>query len=235
MPMAHATLVDNRLLQGLPRVDRRRLLDEAELVDLVFDARLCEAGAAYKAVYFPVSGLISLVNSVVGHPPLETGLIGREGMLGATLVLGVQGAPRSAVVQGAGRAWRIAAPALRRIMRESPALRRVLNHYVFVSLSQLAQSAACARFHEVEPRLARWMLLSHDRAEGDRIFLTHQHLAGVLGVRRSAITIAAGVLQQRGVIRYSRGTIEVIDRAGLEAAACGCYAAQEREYAERFG
>ena len=234
MPMASATRVDNRLLERLPRADRRRLLDQAESVELVFDDRLCEAGDAYTAVYFPVSGLISLVNKVFKHPSLETGLIGREGMLGATLVLGVSQAPRSAVVQGEGRAWRIAAPALRRVLQDSAALRRMLSNYVFVSLSQLAQAAVCARFHEVEPRLARWMLLSHDRAEGDRLFLTHQHLAGVLGVQRSAITIAAGTLQQRGLIRYSRGEIQVIDRRGLEATSCECYAAQVREYTERF-
>lgn len=234
MPMASATRLDNGLLERLPRADRRRLLDEADSVDLIFDTRLCEAGDAYTAVYFPVSGLISLVNQVFDHPPLETGLIGREGMLGATLVLGVLHAPRSAVVQGEGQAWRVGVPAMRHVMRESAALRRLLCNYVFVSFSQLAQAAVCARFHEVGPRLARWMLLSHDRAEGDRMFLTHQHLAGVLGVQRSAITIAAGVLQLRGLIRYSRGEIRVIDRSGLEAASCECYAAQVREYSERF-
>lgn len=235
MPMASATPIDNRLLERLPRIDRRRLLDQADSVELVFDEHLCEAGRAYTAVYFPVSGLISLVNEVLDHPPLETGLIGREGMLGATLVLGVLQAPQRAVVQGEGRAWRISAAALRRTLHESAALRRMLNQYVFVGISQLAQEAICARFHEVEPRLARWMLLSHDRAEGDRVFLTHQYLASVLGVQRSAITIAAGALQLRGLIRYSRGEIQVLDRAGLEAAACECYVAQLREYAERFG
>lgn len=217
--------VVNRLIEGLPRKERNRILQHCEPVNLVFGVILCEPGQPFRHVYFPLSGFVSLVASVAGHQPLELGLIGNEGMLGVTLALGVNAAPMRAVVQSAGTALRMSAAQLRRELRDSPALLRTLNRYLYVTLAQLAQSAACTHFHEIEPRLARCLLMSHDRAHADHFHLTHKFLADMLGVRRSGVTIAAGALQQRKLIRYTRGEISILDRKGLEAASCECYEA----------
>ena len=226
--------VVNRLIEGLPRKERDRLLQRCEPVDLVFGAILCEPGQPFRHVYFPLSGFISLVATLGGHQPLELALIGNEGMLGVTLALGVNAAPMRAVVQGAGTALRMSAAQLRRELRGSPALRRMLNHYLYAMLAQLAQSAACTHFHEIEPRLARCLLMSHDRAHADHFHLTHKLLADMLGVRRSGVTIAAGALQQRKLIRYTRGEISILDRKGLEAASCECYEAVIEAYTRVF-
>jgi CRP-like cAMP-binding protein len=224
----------NHLLEGLPRKSRGDFLRECDLVSLDFGAVLCERDKPYRHVYFPLGGIVSLVATVSDHAPLEIALIGNEGMLGATLVLGVKRARLQSVVQGAGTALRMPAPRFRRALRESPALRSVVGRYLFVVLMQLSQSTACTRFHEVEARLARWLLMTHDRAHADRLHLTHEYLADMLGVRRSAVTIAAGALQGRDLIRYVRGKIEVVDRQGLEAASCECYQAVIRDYKRMF-
>jgi CRP-like cAMP-binding protein len=224
----------NRLLEALPRNSRDRLLKECELVSLVLDTVLCERDKSHRHVYFPLGGSISLVATVGAHPPLEIALIGNEGMLGATLVLGVDKARLRGVVQGAGTAWRMRAPRFRRAMRDIPALSAVINRYLFVVIAQLSQSTACTRFHDVEARLARWLLMTHDRAHADRFHLTHLFLADMLGVRRSAVTIAAGALQRRNLIRYARGAIDVVDRKGLEAASCECYQNLIGDYQRMF-
>jgi len=163
------------------------------------------------------------------------GLIGNEGLLGVTLVLDVPLAPLRGVVQGPGSALRMTAQELRAELKKSPSLGRTLNRYLYVLSAQLSQTAACTRFHEIEPRLARWLLMTHDRAHADHFHLTHQFLANMLGVQRSAVTIAAGALQARGLLRYSRGEIRILDRKGLEAAACECYRAVIRDYEQLFG
>jgi CRP-like cAMP-binding protein len=224
----------NRLLQDLPRSIRNRLLGECEPVSLAFGAVLCERGRPYRHVYFPLSGFLSLVATVSGHPPLEIALIGSEGMLGATLVLEVKAARLQGIVQGAGTAWRIPASGFRRALRESSALRDVTRRYLYVVLTQLSQSTACTRFHEAEARLARWLLMTRDRAHSDSFHLTHQYLGDMLGVRRSAVTIAAGALQRRNLIRYVRGRIVVVDRKGLEAASCECYRTAIGDYERMF-
>jgi len=224
--------VVNGLIEGLPRRERLQILDRCETVDLVFGAVLAEADEAFRQVYFPLSGFISLVATVGGHPPLEMGLIGNEGMLGATIVLGVNASPLRAVVQGAGTSLRISAAQLRRLLTECPALSSKLSRYLYVLMAQLSQTAACTRFHEVEARLARWLLMTHDRAHADHFHLTHEFLADMLGVQRSAVTIAAGVLQKRQLIGYTRGEIRILSRPGLEAASCECYDAVIRDYAQ---
>jgi CRP-like cAMP-binding protein len=226
--------VVNRLIGNLPRQERTRIVERCQKVDLVFGAVLCEPDLPIEHVYFPLSGFISLVVKLGDHQPLELALIGNEGVLGATLALGVRDAPISAVVQGPGTALRMTAAQLRRELRESPGLLLTLNRYLYVSMTQLSQLTACTAFHEVEPRLARWLLMSHDRAHADHFHLTHEFLADMLGVRRSGITIAAGVLQRRKLIRYSRGEISVLDRKGLEAASCECYDALIEDYAQLF-
>lgn len=225
----------NRLIDCLPDSLGNRLRALGEVVELEFDAVLCESGQTYREVYFPSSGFISLVAGVRGHPAMDMGLIGSEGMLGVTLVLDLAIAPLRAVVHGRGSAWRIPANRFSRLVRDNRALRRVLQGYLHASLAQLAHGTACARFHEVEPRLARWLLLTHDRAHRGSFHLTHQYLADMLGVQRSAVTIAAGTLQGRQLIQYSRGEISVLDREGLKAAACECYATAVADYERQFG
>jgi len=223
--------VINRLIENLPRKDRGRIEQLCEPVDLIPGDLLCQRDQHFRYVYFPVTGFISLMTTLVGHRPLEMGLIGNEGMLGITLMLGVNAAPMDAVVQGAGTALRMTAEQLRDELRDNGILQQTLNRYLYVLMTQLAQSAACTHFHEIEPRLARWLLLTHDRAHADHFHLTHEFLADMLGVRRSGVTVAAGALQLKKLIRYRRGEIRILDRDGLEAASCGCYSALADDYA----
>jgi len=226
MPVAQ-----NHLIERLPRKDRAKLLGLCEDVQLVLGAVLCGPGESTRHVYFPVDGFISMVAPIDGKPALEVGMIGREGMLGAQLVLGVASVPLLALVQGAGSAWRIGAVSFRAELARSAALQRLLHRYLYVLMAQLAGSAACLRFHEIGPRLARWLLMSQDRAHAERFHVTHEFLAYMLGVRRVGVTMAAGALQDRGLIEYHRGELTVLDRAGLESSACSCYAADRNCYA----
>jgi CRP-like cAMP-binding protein len=196
---------------------------------------LCEPGKATRHVYFPVEGFISLVVPVDGKPALEVGMVGREGMLGAQLALGVTTVPLHALVQGAGTACRIGTVAFRKQLAQSTALQRTLNRYLYVMMGQLAASAACLRFHLIGPRLARWLLMSQDRAHSDHFHMTQEFLAYMLGVRRVGITAAASELQRSGLIEYHRGELKVLDRSGLEAAACDCYATDRKAYTELLG
>jgi CRP-like cAMP-binding protein len=223
---------ENHLIELLPRKDRRSLLAVCEPVVLVLSEVLCEGGKTTRHVYFPISSTISLVTPIDGKPVLEVGLVGREGMVGAQLALGVATTSLHGVVQGAGKAWRVKSPAFRRELAESAALRHCLNRYLYVLMTQFAVSAACLRFHLIGPRLARWLLMTQDRAHANSFHVTHEFLAFMLGVRRVGITAAAGALQRAGLIEYQRGEIIVLNRRGLEAAACGCYAAQRKSYAE---
>lgn len=227
--------VDNKLLTGLRRDDRLALVAHCETVNLVFGQILCEPGHPFQHAHFPLTGFVSLVAPLDGRPPLEMGLIGNEGMLGATLVLGVDAAPIRGVVQGAGSALRISRAHLRRALGTSAALRQTLSRYLYVVMSQLAISAACTHFHETAPRLARWLLLTHDRAHGDHFHLTHAFLADMLGVRRSSVSVAAAAMQRDELIGYTRGEITILDRARLERAACSCYEAENADYARIFG
>jgi CRP-like cAMP-binding protein len=225
----------NQLIERLPRKDRTHLLGLCQEVQLLMGGVLCEPGRATRHVYFPVDGFISMIAPIDGEPALEVGMIGREGMLGAQLVLGVPTVPLHAVVQGSGAAWRLGAGAFRAELSRSAAMQRLLKRYVYVLMAQLADSAACIRFHEIGPRLARWLLMSQDRAHAERFHVTQEFLAYMLGVRRVGITAAASALQRRGLIEYRRGEMRVRDRAGLEAAACACYDKDQRAYADVLG
>ena len=227
--------VENHLIELLPRTDRLRLIALCEPVELHLSEVLCEPGQPVRHVYFPIQGFISLVTPVDGSPGVEVGMIGREGMLGAQLALGVATAPWRAVVQGAGGAWRIGTAAFKRELARDPALQRGLNRYLYVLMAQHAASAGCLRFHLTGQRLARWLLMSQDRAHSDSFHVTHEFLAYMLGMRRVGITAAASTLQRNGLIEYHRGELKVLDRTGLEAAACSCYASDRRTYAQLLG
>lgn len=224
--------VDNHLISLLPRQDRARLLKQCEPVELVLAQVLSDPGEPTRHVYFPIHGFISLIAVVEGSPGVEVGMVGREGMLGVQLALGVATAPLHALVQGAGTAWRIGNRAFKAELAASAPLQRSMNRYLYVLMAQLAESTACVRFHQIGPRLARWLLMSQDRSQASSFDVTQEFLAYMLGVRRVGITAAAGELQRSGLIAYSRGKLTVLDRQGLEAASCGCYAADRKAYME---
>jgi CRP-like cAMP-binding protein len=218
------------LLGALPSSDRRRVLGACETVELAFADVLYTPHERLDHVYFPIGSFISLIMPIDGPASLEVGLVGNEGMFGISLALGVDESPMHAVVQGAGSALRMDAASFRRALGRSPALQMEVDRYVFVRLTQLAQTAACTRFHVVEARLARWLLMTQDRAHADTFHVTQEFLAFMLGVRRVGVTKAAGSLQKRDLIHYSRGNITVLDRRGLKAASCGCYRADRESY-----
>ncbi len=223
--------VPNHLIDSLPEEDRARLLAVCEPVELMLSDVLCQPGETSAHAWFPTIGFVSLVSLVEGHPGVEVGMIGREGMLGAQLALGVATCPLRAVVQGAGAAWRVRAQDLERQLRHSAPLRGALNRYLYILMAQQATAAACLRFHQIEQRLARWLLMSQDRAHADTFHVTHEFLAYMLGVRRVGITVAATALQRDGLIEYQRGEVTVRERAGLEQVACSCYATDRQTYA----
>lgn len=222
----------NHLIELLPDQDRERLLGRCEPIQLVPHEILCEPAKPMAYVYFPTKGFISLITPVEGSPGVEVGMVGREGMLGAQLALGVETAPLRALVQGAGACWRIDAAAFRRALARSPPLQRVLNRYLYVLMAQQAAAAGCLRFHLTGQRLARWLLMSQDRAHSSSFHVTHEFLAYMLGMRRVGITAAASTLQREGLIEYHRGELTVLDRVGLKAAACSCYATDCKTYAD---
>lgn len=223
MSTINAVQVVNRLISGLPPIEYHHILACCEQVELELGSILCEPNTLYQHVYFPLTGFISQVTTMDGHQSLEMGLIGNEGMLGVTLVLDCNTAPMRGMVQGEGGCLRMTASQLKRELRKSPALHDILNRYLYVTMLQLAQLTACTHFHEVEQRLARFLLMTHDRAHSNFLYFTHHFLANVLGVRRSSVTVAAHALQARNIIQYTRGEICVLDRRGLEKASCACY------------
>lgn len=230
MPAEHNALID-----GLPRVDRLRLLKHSEPVQLVLSQVLSEAHSPQSTVLFPVNAFVSHVQQTRGQPGVEVGMVGWEGMLGATLALGVSAAPMRSVVLGPGLAWRMDAARFESELRACEALRNRVRRYLFVTLVQLGCTSACHRFHPLEERLARWLLMRQDRARADEFEVTHAGLGLTLGVRREGVTLAASALQAAGVIRYRRGQVFIRDRQALENRACACYAADCSVYRAHLG
>jgi len=213
----------NLLLAALPPEELACMLPALEQVRVEVGAVLCEPGDPVRHIYFPHDALISLMAVAERRMTLEVGLVGREGMLGATVALGHDVTQVRAVVQRAGTASRIEAARLRVEFARNPSLQRVLYRYTDSLLAQAIQIAVCSRYHVLEARLARSLLITRDRLRSDKFHLTHEFLAHALGVRRVGVTKAASALQQQGLINYSRGNIEILDPEGLAAAACTCY------------
>jgi len=228
-------IATNRLLDALPAAERKRVLAASEPLELVFADEIYTPGAPLNHVYFPLEALISLIVPIEGSAGLEVGLVGNEGMFGIPLVLGVNVSSLRAVVQGSGAALRMDAARFRIEVQRNETLHGMIDRYAFVHLSELAQTAGCTRFHVVEARLARWLLMTQDRVHAAVFHVTQEFLALMLGVRRVGVTRAAGSLQKLGLIHYSRGRITVLDRRGLKAAACACYGADRDAYARTFG
>jgi CRP-like cAMP-binding protein len=219
--LAHAD-VPNHLLAALPAKVFARLRADLEPVELNYGEVLYEPGNRIRHVYFPTDCLVSLLTTVEGHA-VEVALVGREGMVGSSLALGIAMSPVRAVVQGTGTALRIKSARFLLELRRSAALQRVLLHFTGALMIQIGQTAACNRFHVVQARLARWLLMTRERLPSDAFYLTHAFLADMLGVQRAGVTLAASELQRRKLIYYRRGAITILDRQGLEAAACSCY------------
>lgn len=213
----------NRLIAVLPLQSRQQLLARCERIELTVGDIIYEPDTAIRYIYFPLNCFISLITALNNGSHLEVGIIGDEGMLGAPLVLGVGVSSQQALVQGAGAALRMDSVLFRKHYKQDEPLQQALSRYIHVLMSQLAQTAACTRFHRVEARLARRLLMVRDRAHSDRFQVTHELLAYLLGVRRVGITQAAGSLHARGLINYHRGEIIILNVVGLKTSACECY------------
>lgn len=221
----------NQLLAAIPQRELTRLQTHHQAVELMSGDVLCKKGEDFRYVYFPGDSIVSLAMPIEGGLMMEVGLVGNEGMLGASLMLGVHTTPFHGVIQRSGAAMRIPTASFIRELEQCPALRQVLGGYLYVLMYQLAQTAVCNRRHVVEQRLARLLLMIGDRVHAERFHITHELLAQMLGVRRVGVTKAAGALQKRNLISYRRGDITIHDRTGLEAASCGCYQADNEVYA----
>lgn len=231
MPATKPVPAVNRLIAALPRPERQRFLASCEPVTLAFGEILAEPGAPISHVYFPTASFISLTTAMNGSSRLEVLQVGDEGMLGVSLILGLNRSSLRASVQGPGQALRMEAAHFCHALELSTALPALLKRYLYVMMGQLAQAGVCNRFHLLEARLARWLLMAQDRAHADCFHVTHELLAQILGVRRVGITKAASALQNRKLIRYHRGDIRILDRGGLEALACSCFRLDKSLYA----
>ena len=229
LPAARAALhrgeaPTNQILATLPREEYQRLLADLEPVTLALGDVLHEPGELIQRIYFPNEGLlVSLQILIEHHRALEIGLVGSEGVVGLPWAQGIGTSSVRAVAQGTGTALRLDASHFGETLETCPTLQRALHRYTQALIAQITQTAACNRFHQVEARLARWLLLASDRLQSDPIRFTHEWLADLLGVRRVGVTVAASTLQQRGLIQYRRGHITILDREGLKTSACACY------------
>jgi CRP-like cAMP-binding protein len=233
---SHAEMLPaNRLLNLLTPDDYDRLRPNLVQVDLEYKKPLYNAGKPIEFAWFIESGVGSLVNTMENGDASEVGTIGNEGVVGLPLLLGDHRAPTSVYVQVPGSGLRITASLFSRELAQSPSMRRVMLHYVHAFFNQVAQSAACNHFHNIDQRCCRWLLMTHDRMQSDEFLLTQEFLAMMLGVQRPGLSIVAGALQRAGLIRYSRGTVTILDRAGLERQSCECYRLSKLEFDRLLG
>jgi CRP-like cAMP-binding protein len=232
MARAKQVSAPNRLLAALPRKDYQKLLSVLEPVALGFGEILYDSHTQIRHVYFPNDCFVSMLTTVEAGRAVEVGLIGCEGMIGVPMALGVAVSPFRAVVQGEGEAMRITTRDFRRNFGASAALKREVFLFTHLLMIQIAQTAACNRFHVVAQRTARWLLMTRDRVNSNQFRIPQNFLALMLGVRRVGVTVAMGDMRERKLISYRRGTVTILDHGGLAAAACGCYKTVKDAYAE---
>ncbi len=214
----------NKILLGLSDRDCNSVVGETVFVNLRLHEVLQEAGGMIRYCYFPNTAMASILNVMDDGRSVEVGLAGKEGFVGVPIVAGFRSSASRVVTQGDGSAFRISADNLRKSLRVCPQLTKDLLRYLQEALMETTQIAACNLFHNVDERLARWLLMTHDRVQLDKLPLTQEFLSQMLGIRRASVSVAAGILQKRGLIRYNRGQVSILDRPGLEDACCECYA-----------
>jgi CRP-like cAMP-binding protein len=219
----------NRLLAVLPAAERERLYPHLESRDMSLGEVVYESGSPQEYVYFPTTSIVSLLYVLEDGASAEIAVVGNEGMVGVSLFMGGETTPSRAVVQSAGLAFRLSGQLLKREFTRAGPMQHLLLRYTQALLTQMAQTAVCNRHHSVDQQLCRWLLLSLDRLPSNKLTMTQELIANMLGVRREGVTEAAGSLQAANLIRYSRGRITVLDRPGLEVRACECYAVVKRE------
>lgn len=220
---------DNRLLAALPKAEYQRLLPKLEQMPLIYNENIYQPDDIIRHIYFPESGIISLLSAVEANSTLEVGIVGNEGIIGLPVFLGAKVSNNLAVVQGAGFALRMTTADFL-VEAEIGELSRILRRFTHSLLTQISQSAACNRFHQIESRLARWLLMTHDRMQTDEFKITQEFLSNMLGVRREAVNKSATNFQQQQLISYSRGNMTILNRDGLEQIACSCYQIIKKEY-----
>lgn len=225
----------NRLLATLQQVELERLLPNLELVSLSLGQVIYESGTQMTHVYFPTNCIISLLYLMENGATAEIGVTGFEGVVGIALFMGGQTTPNRAVVQSAGNAYKMSAKALQAEFIKGGTFQQSLLRYTQALITQISQTAVCNRLHSVEQQLCRWLLLSYDRLYSNKLVMTHNLIANMLGVRREGITLAAQQLQEQGLISYVRGTITLLDRPKLEATVCECYQVVKSEYDRLLG
>ena len=221
---------DNRLLAAMPEADFEALVPVLERVLMPLGQAVYESGGLQGYVYFPTSSIVSLLYVLADGATAEIAVTGNEGLVGIALFMGGETTPSRAVVQSAGEGYRLRASVLKKEFERGGTLQHLLLRYTQALITQMAQTAVCNRHHSVDQQLCRWLLLSLDRLSGDRLVMTQELIANMLGVRREGVTEAAGKLQAEGLIEYSRGKITVVDRKRLEARVCECYSVVRREY-----
>jgi CRP-like cAMP-binding protein len=215
--------IHNKILLSISRQESSQVFPKLEFVRLKLHQVLHEPGETIKSAYFVNAGLISILAVQPDGKTVEVGLIGREGFAGLPLLVGYSNGPTRVMTQADGAAYRCDAETLRQLTRQCPALQQQLHRFAYQLSMQTTQLAACNRLHDVEERLARWILMSQDRVRADKLPLTQEFMAQMLGTRRSSVTVAAGVLQKAGLIAYTRGSVTILNREKLERAACDCY------------
>ncbi len=226
---------DNHLLAALPPDDYGRIKPHLESVSLTLGEVLYESGDRMTHVFFPTTAIISLLYIMENGNTAEIGIAGNNGLIGVALFMGGNTTSNRAVVQSAGRAFRMKPEALREEFKRGGVFQDILLRYTQSLMTQISQTAVCNRLHTVEQQLCRWLLINHDQLPADTLVMTHDLVANMLGVRREGVTLAAGHLQDLGYIKYSRGTVNILDRAGLDAVCCECYQVVADEYDRLLG
>src|SRR5690349_13130019 len=221
---------DNQILRALPKNERERLFPHLKLVEMPLGMVLYESGAALRHIYFPTDSIVSLLYVMKDGASAEIAVVGNEGLVGISLFMGGETTPSRAVVQSAGRAYRLRAKVLKAEFEFGGPLQHLLLRYTQALITQMAQTAVCNRHHSIEQQLCRWLLLSMDRLPTNVLTMTQELIANMLGVRREGVTASAGKLQEAGLIHYSRGRITILDRLKLEKRVCECYGVVKKEF-----